>query len=174
MKAIELLLTRHGETLENQRHVLQGQLPGVLSPIGRRQAEELAMALEGEALDAIVCSDLARSRDTAQAVADVRGIVPCATHLLREMDWGVYTGGALVDVDWDNLPPSVESVEALYSRAGAFVDFLRAHYAGQRVLAVGHGAVNRAIVTYVRGGAPREMNDLPIMENTSVVRLTIG
>lgn len=173
MKAIDLLLTRHGETLENRQHVLQGQLPGRLSPLGWQQAEELVRVLEGEAVDAIVCSDLARSRDTAQVVADARGMVPCATPLLREMDWGVYTGGALVDVDWENPPPSVESVEALYRRAGAFVDFLREHYAGQHVLAVGHGAVNRAIVTYIRGGAPREMNDLPIMENTSLIRLTI-
>ena len=38
MKKIDLLLTRHGETIENQRHVLQGQLPGTLSPLGKEQA----------------------------------------------------------------------------------------------------------------------------------------
>ena len=31
---MKLILSRHGETLENQQHILQGQLPGTLSPLG--------------------------------------------------------------------------------------------------------------------------------------------
>ena len=58
MKKIDLLLTRHGETIENQRHVLQGQLPGTLSPLGKEQAVVLAEQLKQEPLDVIVCSDL--------------------------------------------------------------------------------------------------------------------
>ena len=73
MERIDLLLTRHGETLENRRHVLQGQLPGTLSPLGLSQAERLAERLAGESLDAVVCSDLARSYDTACAVARLHG-----------------------------------------------------------------------------------------------------
>ena len=69
MKKIDLLLTRHGETIENQRHVLQGQLPGTLSPLGKEQAVVLAEQLKQEPLDVIVCSDLARSYDTAKVVA---------------------------------------------------------------------------------------------------------
>ena len=34
---MELILSRHGETLENQQHILQGQLPGTLSPLGIAQ-----------------------------------------------------------------------------------------------------------------------------------------
>ena len=67
MKKIDLLLTRHGETIENQRYVLQGQLPGTLSPLGKEQAVVLAEQLKQEPLDVIVCSDLARSYDTAKA-----------------------------------------------------------------------------------------------------------
>ena len=46
-------------------------------------------------------------------------------------------------------------------------------YAGKCILAVGHGAFNRAILTYLNGGKPADMVDLPIMENTSVIRLSI-
>ena len=99
MEKIHLLLTRHGETLENQRHILQGQLPGTLSPLGISQAESLAERVSGEALDAVVCSDLARSYDTACIAARPHGLEPQATPLLREMDWGVYTGETLEDVD---------------------------------------------------------------------------
>ena len=86
MKKIDLLLTRHGETIENQRHVLQGQLPGTLSPLGKEQAVVLAEQLKQEPLDVIVCSDLARSYDTAKVVAGYHGKQPQPTPLLREMD----------------------------------------------------------------------------------------
>ena len=69
MKNIHLILTRHGETLENRQHLMQGHIPGTLSPLGIQQAEELAVALQGKPIDVIVCSDLARSYDTAMAVA---------------------------------------------------------------------------------------------------------
>ena len=173
MEKIHLLLTRHGETLENQRHILQGQLPGTLSPLGISQAESLAERVSGEALDAVVCSDLARSYDTACIAARPHGLEPQATPLLREMDWGVYTGETLEDVDWYHLPSGVESVEELYRRAGRFVDYLRATFPGKRVLAVGHGAFNRAILAYLSGKQPFDMVDMPIMENTAIERLEI-
>ena len=54
---MELILSRHGETLENQQHILQGQLPGTLSPLGIAQAERLAEMLQEETIDNIVSSD---------------------------------------------------------------------------------------------------------------------
>lgn len=173
MGNIHLLLTRHGETLENQRHILQGQLPGTLSPLGLSQAERLAERLADEPLEVIVCSDLARSYDTACAVARPHGLEPQVTPLLREMDWGIYTGETLEDVDWYHLPPSVESVEELYQRAGRFINYLRATFPGKRLLAVGHGAFNRAILAYLSGKEPFGMVDMPIMENTGIEHLEI-
>ena len=69
---IELLLTRHGETLENKWDIMQGHMPGTLSPLGIRQAEQLAGMLEDEKVDAIVSSDLARSYDTAKIVGELK------------------------------------------------------------------------------------------------------
>lgn len=170
---IELILTRHGETLENQQHILQGQLPGTLSPLGIFQAEQLAKRLKEEALDAIVCSDLARSYDTALIIAKDHGLQPQPTPLLREMDWGIYTGKQLDDVDWLNLPPSVESVDALFQRASAFVQYLKENNPGQRVLAVGHGAFNRAVIVCLEKKKATDMIDLPIMKNTECISLEI-
>ena len=170
---IELILSRHGETLENQQHILQGQLPGTLSPLGKAQAENLAEILKDERLDAVVSSDLARSYETALAVAKRHGLTPHPTPLLREMDWGVYTGQRLDDVDWLNLPPSVESVEALYQRATDFIRYLQDNFPDRRIVAIGHGAFNRAIIAYLEGKKAIEMIDLPIMENTTRVYFKI-
>ena len=170
---IELILSRHGETLENQQHILQGQLPGTLSPLGKAQAENLAETLKDEPLDVVVSSDLARSYETALAVAARHGLTPHQTPLLREMDWGIYTGQRLDDVDWLNLPPSVESVEALYQRATDFIRYLQDNFPDRRIVAIGHGAFNRAIIAYLEGKQAIEMIDLPIMENTTRVYFKI-
>lgn len=171
---IELILSRHGETLENQQHILQGQLPGTLSPLGLAQAERLAEELRDEQLDAVVSSDLARSFETARAVAKRHGLTPVQTPLLREMDWGIYTGKRLDDVDWLNLPPSVESIEALYQRAIDFVHYLKNNFYNQRIVAIGHGAFNRAIIAYLEGKKAIDMIDLPIMENTTCIHFKIN
>ena len=103
MSQIELILSRHGETEENKLHIMQGQLPGHLSELGKQQAKALAETLDKEELDVIVCSDLARSYDTAMAVARQKGLQPVATPLLREMDWGIYTGKVADEMDFTTL-----------------------------------------------------------------------
>lgn len=173
MKSVHLLLTRHGETIENRNHILQGQLPGTLSLTGRQQAAGLAQKLASEKIDAILCSDLARSYETAVIIGAPHGLTPVPSPLLREMDWGIYTGQNSEQVDWEHLPPSVESIQELYHRAGEWIDYLKVKYAGKRVLAVGHGAFNRALVARLEGRAPQEMVDMPIMENTSVKRFML-
>lgn len=56
-------------------------------PLGKEQAVVLAEQLKQEPLDVIVCSDLARSYDTAKVVAGYHGKQPQPTPLLQEMDW---------------------------------------------------------------------------------------
>ena len=170
---VEVILSRHGETLENQAGLLQGQLPGTLSPKGKEQAEELAERLAGERLDAVVSSDLARSVDTARAVAARHGLEVTQTPLLREMDWGEATGKRLEDIDWQHLPAGAESLEQLAQRAQAFLAFLRREFEGKRVAVVGHGAFNRAVVTAWRGLPAEAMLDMPIMGNTECVTMTL-
>ncbi|MCD8267916.1 MAG: histidine phosphatase family protein [Parabacteroides sp.] len=150
-----LILSRYGETEENIRHIMQGQMPGHLSELGKQQAEQLADLLEKEDIDVIVCSDLARSYNTAMAVARRKGLEPVATPLLREMDWGIYTGKVANEMDFKNLPESVESIDALYKRAGDFLQFLQTNFAGKRILAIGHGGFNRAIIVRIEKGSPR-------------------
>lgn len=171
MKKITLLLTRHGETVENKKNILQGQLPGTLSELGIRQAEELSERLSDVPLDVIVSSDLSRSYKTAEMVAKSKGMEVYPTPLLREMHWGEYTGGAFDKVDWNHLPFGVESLDELDMRAGEFINYLRVKYSGKRILAVGHGAFNRAILNHLEGRKPLEMLEKPIMGNTEIVEL---
>lgn len=170
---VDLILTRHGETLENRQDIMQGHMQGTLSPLGIQQAADLANLLREEPIDVVVSSDLNRSYDTAVIVAEPHGLKPHPTELLREIDWGKYTGQRLSSMDWKHLPEGCETLEELMKRAAAFVDYLRMTYPGKRVLAVGHGAINRAIIAFVQGKRAQEMVDMPIMRNTSLERMKL-
>ena len=65
---MKLILTRHGETVENIDGIIQGHLPGKLSEKGIDQAEQLARRLKSEKLDFIYSSDLERAAATARAI----------------------------------------------------------------------------------------------------------
>ncbi len=68
-----LLLVRHGETDWNAEGRLQGHTDRPLSDYGRRQARRLGEELEGEGLEAIYSSDLARAHETAEIVGERLG-----------------------------------------------------------------------------------------------------
>ena len=56
-----LILVRHGETIENEQHIMQGQTQGTLNATGQRQARELRESLKAEKIDIYMSSDLARA-----------------------------------------------------------------------------------------------------------------
>jgi 2,3-bisphosphoglycerate-dependent phosphoglycerate mutase len=88
----DILLIRHGETAWNAERRLQGHLDIPLNGEGERQAALLAAALAAESIDAVVSSDLARARQTAQAVADTKGLALRQDQRLRERCYGGFEG----------------------------------------------------------------------------------
>ena len=67
------------------------------------------------------------------------------TPLLRERDWGGFTGRFIPDLKGEVWPDDIETLENLLSRAGEFITYIRDTYPGKKVLAVGHGIINKAI-----------------------------
>ena len=160
-----LLLVRHGETVDNAAQIMQGQTQGQLNDNGIRQAEELRDKLATEHLDAIVASDLHRSIETAEILAEPHHLPVVTTPLLRERDWGSFTGRYIPDLKGETWPDDIETLEALKERAGRFLDFLRSNYSGKTVLAVGHGIINKAIQAVFYG---KQMPEIERMQNCDV------
>lgn len=173
MRQTILLLSRHGETLENQKNIMQGHTPGTLSPLGLEQARLLGESLMDKTIDVVVSSDLARSYDTAKIVGTKIQQEPKTTPLLREIDWGEHTGGLLTELNWENLPEGSETLFQLIDRATRFLNWVKREYPGKTVLAIGHGAINRAIVAVLENKTEKEMLSMPIMKNTSVLTFEI-
>ena len=168
-----LLLARHGETIDNANKIMQGQTPGKLNTRGIEQAQELARKLSTRHIDAFVSSDLKRSLDTCAIVAaehgcERDGIVQ--TPLLRERDWGSFTGRYIPDLKDAPWTKDIETVEQMRSRAKLFLDFIQQRYNGMTVLAVGHGIINKAIQSVFYN---KPMAEIEKMENAEVRELQI-
>ena len=152
-----LLLVRHGETPDNARHIMQGQIQGELNDVGIAQAEALAARLAEDRIDAIVASDLHRAIQTAEIIARPHSLPVVTTPLLRERDWGDFTGRYIPDLEGVTWPDNVEPLDKLLQRARLFLEYVRQQWPGGRVLAVGHGIVNKAVQAVHNGVDMRQV-----------------
>ncbi|OON64433.1 histidine phosphatase family protein [Massilia sp. KIM] len=157
--ATTILLIRHGETAWNAERRLQGHLDIPLNGEGERQAAALAAALLGERIDAIVSSDLGRAKQTAQAIAGVRGQEVEVDPLLRERCYGGFEGLLYSEIAaryprefaaWQarnvdaELPPGKnlgETFRAFYERAVGAIARHAAGHPGKTLALVAHGGV---------------------------------
>lgn len=165
-----LLLVRHGETDENRHQIMQGQTHGTLNDTGRRQAQDLKTALAGEKIDVYISSDLARAVETCRILAEDTGAAIITTPLLRERDWGGFTGRYIPDLKDEPWPDDIETIDAMKARATALLAEIKRKHEGKTVLAVGHGIINKAIQSVYFG---KPMNEIPRMSNGEVRTLTL-
>ena len=164
-----IYLARHGQTEENLSRIFQGHLPGRLTAEGKEQARILGVRLQNIAIDMVVSSDLQRCKDTVQLAVGERQLPWVTTPLLREIDWGSWTGLYIKDVDLTCFPADVETEPKLYDRAAQFLQWLKQNYDGRRILVVGHGLINRAVQAHIEGIPLQQLRSVPKM-NTAELR----
>lgn len=160
-----LYLVRHGETEDNVNQILQGQTDGKLTQKGIHQACELRDKLAIDHFDVILSSDLQRAVDTAEILNETRQLHIEKVELLRERDWGDFTGRFIPDIQNETFPDNVEPVDKMFSRAKNFLTHVKVTYPDKTVLAVGHGLFNRCIQAVYHKKTIRE---IPRMVNAEV------
>jgi broad specificity phosphatase PhoE len=158
-----LFLSRHGETDWNAEGRFQGHADVPLNDRGRAQARGLAHRLEATRIDAIYSSDLARSRETAEIVADGRGLPVTALKELREVDVGEWSGLTREEIEarWPGRSQTWkdeghgwlegETYEVMAARVVACLDRVAREHDGDRILYVGHGGTLRGVLAHARG-----------------------
>ncbi len=163
-----LYLVRHGETVANAAQVLQGWQGGELNATGEAQARDVAEKMKDQKIDVFVASDLHRAIQTCSIIASAKGVKPediVETPLLRERDWGSFTGKFIPDLENAEWPDDVETLEHMKSRAQNFLTWIKTAYPNKIVLAVGHGIINKAIQSvYFK----KPMNEIQKMHNAEI------
>lgn len=161
-----LLLVRHGETVDNAAQIMQGQTPGRLNAKGIEQAQAVALQMQSQLIDIFVSSDLHRSIQTCEIIAAPHHKPVIQTPLLRERDWGSFTGRFIPDLkDINPWPADIESLDAMKDRARQFLTWVKAQWPSATVLAVGHGIINKAIQSVYYD---KPMNEIQKMGNAEV------
>lgn len=164
-KMTTLYLTRHGETVDNKAQILQGQTQGELNETGLQQAREVRDRMRDHKIDVFVSSDLQRSIETCEIIAQPHHREVVTTPLLRERDWGSFTGKFIPDLKDLEWPDDIESLERMLARARNLLTWLKVTYPDQTILAVGHGIINKAIQSVYFN---KPMNEVQKMMNGEV------
>jgi len=161
----ELILIRHGQTELNRGPFFQGQIDVPLNALGHAQAARLADRLAGERLDALHCSDLLRTRQTAGPSAQALALTAQPDPSLREQHFGVLEGLSFDDArrlhpqaweDWlrhdpDRGVPGGECASRFHTRVIAALQAVARAHAGARVAVVTHGGVLDMVWRTARG-----------------------
>ncbi|MEU8648893.1 bifunctional RNase H/acid phosphatase [Streptomyces sp. NPDC048737] len=168
------VLLRHGETplTPEKRFSGSGGSDPALSAVGREQAERVAAALARRGtVQHIVASPLARTRETAAAVAARLGLEVTVDDGLRETDFGAWEGLTFGEVRerhpedlnaWLADPEAEptgggESFATTATRIAATRDRLVAAYAGRTVLLVTHVTPIKTLVRLALGAPPESL-----------------
>jgi probable phosphoglycerate mutase len=155
MEPTRVIAVRHGETAWNVDTRIQGQLDIALNDTGLWQARQVARALEEEPVGAIYASDLARAWQTAQEIAQPRGIEVMPNPGLRERAFGEFEGRTFADIDatlpdqarlWRTRDPEFtpeggESLLTFRERVTSTAAQIAAQHPGELVVMVAHGGV---------------------------------
>lgn len=150
-----LYLTRHGETMFNRQHRMQGWCDSPLTDLGREQARSLGriLAEQGIRLDAAVCSTAERAADTLELILGEMG---CETLPYRRLKGIREVFYGELEAQQDFLAAhGAEHARTYYVQFGGeatddvrdrmnatLTQLMRDQPEGSHLLAVGHGGAN--------------------------------
>jgi probable phosphoglycerate mutase len=162
----KVLLIRHGMVSEEDDACFLGAADAPMCAAGEAQIRQLAVRLRRRVKpDAIYCSDLLRSRRTAELLADGSAIPIRVRPALREIDLGEWQGLSRREIaerrpadyaargcDIANFrPPGGESFADLASRALTCWRDIVEDSEAQVVAIASHAGVNRVIFCHLLG-----------------------
>lgn len=139
---LTLYLVRHGETLFNQRSVVQGWTDSPLTPLGREQAAHMSRELSSLAFNAAYSSISERAIDTAEAIVGDRDLTVVYDRGLKELNFGIYEGLPNHDL-WSRIPADLPPEEVFASMVGPNAPGLEGGETGQEFSSRLVGAINR-------------------------------
>lgn len=152
----QIYIVRHGETVENLTKILQGHLPGTLTGKGKEQVRHTAeqLAETGVKFSRIVSSDLQRALDSAQIIADRLHLSITPMEMLRERDWGKWTGMSIAEATerfrkngkWEFPEGTTETEAGIYQRAALALQELPKRYPNETLIVLTHGQFARNLM----------------------------
>ena len=184
---MDVYLLRHGQTVMNEQHTLQGQSNSDLNAVGIQQAQQVRQKIVERGLEfqRIYCSPLHRTVQTCRIATGKNETDFILDDRLKEVALGDLEG-----VRFDSLDPVLskkfmrhpfdfvpfgdgETMQQVVDRAGAFLEELKQSENSDTVLVVSHGGTLHAILYYLLD-KPQETFWLPWIDNCALIHLQIN
>jgi len=178
---------RHGETDWNVERRIQGQ--GGDAPLnenGRKQATEAGALLADNDIDVVISSDLMRTRETAEIIAEKIGVAVFFDPALRERSYGALEGKtrddlaamgypdmASFDSDHTVVVEGVEGIQTLEERISKAIRNHHSQHPEKNVVIVSHGATLRALLGKLKNLGVSERANLRF-HNAAIVHLAVA
>jgi 2,3-bisphosphoglycerate-dependent phosphoglycerate mutase len=165
--AVEIVFETHSLTVDNERGIATGCRGGVLSDRGRTLAAELGARRRDDAIDVVLCSDLARAVETARIAFGRSDVAVVLDWRLREVDYGELNGSPVAVIERerrrrvDTAFPGGESYRDAVARVGDLLGDVRTGERGTRVLVIGHTATRWGLDHLLHGKPLEELVEEP-------------
>jgi probable phosphoglycerate mutase len=180
-----LVLLRHGRTAYNHERRIQGQLDVPLDETGVAQAAAVAPAMAALSPAVDWCSDLLRTRQTAEPVLAACGRDATYDARLREYHLGErqgmthdeYAAAAPEEFarfhqgDFEVVPGGESGEDVRTRTVGALTELLDAVGPGETALAISHGAAIRVATVGLLGWPAEQVHALRGLDNCGWVEL---
>lgn len=164
--AVELVYETHSITLDNERGVATGWLPGELSERGRALARELGDRRRTDRIACVFTSDLRRAIDTAAIAFAGIPIEIRQDARLRECNYGQLNGAPVSALTprrrfVDHPYPDGESYRDCVERTRQFLVDIATELDNRRVLVIAHSAQRCALRHLLEGERLEDLVDAP-------------
>lgn len=185
---MRIIYVRHGETVGNLEKKIQGHFNGKLSPLGIKQAQDLANKLKSEKIDVAFSSDLDRAMITIKEILKFHPAVRVYYKPeLRERYYGDLENTRPIGrkrkiFDEQKYNPSYrpsggESTTELKERVESFLKFLLKKHKNDTILIVGHadygkmltGIISRIPIEKLKNVKRQQNAEIVIFEQTNFV-----
>lgn len=133
---------RHGESVANKAKLFAGQMDVELTDKGKQDALETVKWLQGEEIGTIYSSPLKRVWQTAEPIANDRGMEILPVPGIMERTYGEWEGKPTGDYDRGMEPPGGESPETFNTRTIAAAQALSGE---PPILVVAHSGTFRSL-----------------------------
>lgn len=154
---MKIYILRHGETEENTRGIMQGNMETLLNEKGRNQAMAVRDKVKEAGIDLVITSPKVRAKETAILAAP--GIELIEDKRLLSRNHGEFEGMSRDQIDlkeyW-NIKKNIqyekaESVGEIFNRVSSLLNDISINYSDKTVLLVTHSGLTRVFYYYFNG-----------------------
>jgi broad specificity phosphatase PhoE len=160
-----LFLVRHGQSEGNAARRFGGHSDTPLSELGKKQAVATARHLTKQRISAVYSSDLLRTMQTAEPLAQLNNLQIESTNAFRERDVGVLSGltfseaetrfplehAALINRDFDYVMRGGESYRQMLTRASGKLEEILGWHQGEKVAVFAHTGTICFLILHLLG-----------------------